>query len=296
MRRNLPPFAALRAFEAAAKHNNFALAAEDINLSASAISHQVRSLEAYLGFQLFIRDKGRVQLTGKGKDYYIFLVELFDSLELKTKEITASRSRKIISINLFRSLLSSWLFNLIPSFNILHPDIELNFIVSKNPPDNDLYEFDVAIHYGQKPPAGYHALHLFDDYLTLACSPQIAKKLPPETNIDKLEKQAFLHCTSDKNEWRTWYAAFDKEFTEQHYELATNDRSLILEAAVKGMGIAIGRPPYIHQYLNNNTLTAPYKKRVYTGNKYHLIYPKSIQNDNKIQLFQEWLLAQCSEF
>ncbi|MGY0399110.1 MAG: LysR substrate-binding domain-containing protein [Ostreibacterium sp.] len=296
MRRNLPPFAALRAFEAAAKNNSFALAAEDIHLSASAISHQVRALEEYLGSQLFIRDKGRVQLTSKGQDYYTFLAKLFDNLEDKTREITDSAPSKKISINLFRSLLSSWLFNLIPDFNHQHPDIELDFIVSENPPDNDLYEFDLAIHYGSKPPAGYHSVHLFDDYLILTCSPQVAKQLPSAKNLDGLEKQTFLHCTSEKKEWQTWYAACNKEYPKQHYELSINDRSLVLEAAAAGMGIAIGRPPFLQQYLSNHTLTVPYKERAYSNNKYYLIYPKSVQHNQNIQFFEEWIVTQCSEF
>ena len=296
MRRDLPPFAALRAFEAAAKHNNFALAAEDIHLSASAISYQVRSLEEYLGFQLFIRDKGRVRLTDKAQDYYIFIEKLLDNLEEKTREITNSGPRKKISINLFHSLLSSWLLDLIPDFNKQYPNIELDFIVSENPPDNGSYDFDVAIYYGKKPPAGYHSQHLFDDYLTLTCSPQVAKLLPSEKNIDDLVEQTFLHCTSDKNEWQLWYEAFGKIYPKQNYELSTNDRSLVLDAAVKGMGIAIGRPPFLQQYLNNNTLIVPYNKRVYSDNKYYLIYPKSVQQVKNIQFFQEWLISQCSGF
>lgn len=292
MRRNLPPFAALRAFEAAAKHNNFALAAEDILLSASAISHQVRSLEEFLGFQLFVRDRGRVQLTVKGENYYLSLQKMFDELERVTNEVTASGPRKKIAINLFRSLLSSWLFELIPDFNEQNPDIELDFIVSENPPDHDLYEFDVAIYYGTKPISGYHCVHLFDDYLTLVCSPQVAAQLPPLENIDGLENQTFLHCTCEEKEWHMWFEAFGKVFPEQHYELATNDRSLVLDAAATGMGVAIGRPPYLSQCLNEKKLVIPYDKRVYSGNKYYLIYPKSLESDVSIQVFQSWLLAQ----
>ncbi len=293
MRRDLPPFAALRAFEVAAKHNSFALAAEDIHLSASAISHQVRSLEKYLGFQLFIRDKGRVQLTVKGEVYYLFLKKLLDDLERSTKQIAASGPRKKITVNLFRSLLSSWLFNLIPDFNKQHSDIELDFILSEDPPDHGLHEFDVAIYFGPKPPGGYHCVHLFDDYLTLVCSPEVAAKLPSVENIEALANQAFLHCTCDENEWRIWFDAFGASFPEQHYQLATNDRSLVLDAAATGMGIAIGRPPYLSRFLNANSLTVPYDKRVDSGNKYYLIYPKGLKRDENVQAFQAWLLGQC---
>jgi len=292
VRRDLPPFAALRAFEFAAKHNSFALAAEDIHLSASAISHQVRSLEEYLGFQLFFRDKGRVQLTAKGEVYYSFLQKLFDDLEHGTRKLTASGPRKKITVNLFRSLLSSWLFDLIPDFNQQHGDIELDFIISEDPPDHDLYEFDVAIYYGTKPLNGYHCVHLFDDYLTLVCSPKVAEELPPVENIEELANQTFLHCTCEENEWHMWFEAFEKPFPKQPYQLATNDRSLVLDAAATGMGVAIGRPPYLSRFLNENTLTVPYDKRVVSGNKYYLIYPKSLEQDENIQRFQAWLLAQ----
>jgi len=292
MRRDLPPFAALRAFEVAAKHNSFALAAEDIHLSASAVSHQVRSLEKYLGFQLFVRDKGRVQLTVKGEVYYLFLQKLLDDLEHSTREIAASGPRKKITVNLFRSLLSSWLFNLIPDFNKQHSDIELDFIVSEDPPDHDRYEFDVAIYYGTKPLGGYQCVHLFDDYLTLVCSPKVAATLPSVENIEELVNQTFLHCTCEENEWHMWFEAFGKSFPEQHYQLATNDRSLVLDAAATGMGVAIGRPPYLSHFLKENKLTVPYDKQVVSGNKYYLIYPKSLERDENIQRFQAWLLAQ----
>jgi len=295
MRRDLPPFAALRAFEVAAKHNSFALAAEDIHLSASAISYQVRSLEDYLGFQLFVRDKGRVQLTPKGEVYYLSVEQLFNDLERSTREIASSGPRKKIAINLFRSLLSSWLFNLIPDFNERHPEIELDFIVSENPPDNELYEFDLAIYYGTKPLNGYHCVHLFDDYLTLVCSPKVATELPPLKNIDDLANQTFLHCTSDEEEWHIWYRAFGNVFPKHRYELSTNDRSLVLDAAINGMGVAIGRPPYLHQCLKEKKLVVPYNKQVYTGNKYYMIYPKSLKGDQNILHFQSWILTQCDD-
>ena len=85
MRRNLPPFTALKAFEAAAKHNSFKTAAEDVSLSPSAISHQIRLLEDYLGFQLFIRDKGFVRLSERGVEYYSSIQTIFDDLEQTTQ-------------------------------------------------------------------------------------------------------------------------------------------------------------------------------------------------------------------
>lgn len=293
MRRDLPPFAALKAFEAAAKHSSFKLAADDVALSASAISHQIRSLEEYLGFQLFIREKGFVRLTEKGQEYHKLIEEIFDKLETTTNDYRIGRIKNKISINLFHSFLSSWLYEKLPGFQEKHPDIELSFISSDNPPDYDKYEFDVAIYFGKTPLQNNKSVHLMDDYLTLVCSPEMATKLPAEEDVFDLEEFPFLHCTCESKEWEIWFSAFEVPCPKEDYVLSTNDRSMVLNGAVQNMGLAIGRQPFMDKYLKNGTLVMPYDKRIDTGYKYYLTYPKSLELNKNIILFQKWLLKEC---
>ncbi len=293
MRRNLPPFAALKAFEAAAKHSSFKLAADDVALSASAISHQIRSLEEYLGFQLFIREKGFVRLTEKGQEYHALIKEIFDKLESTTEEFKVGSTRNKLSINLFHSFLSAWLYEKLPDFHKKHPDIELSFVSSDNPPDYDKHEFDVAIYFGKAPLPNNKSVHLMDDFLTLVCSPEMAEKLPKEDDIFDLEQFPFLHCTCESKEWEMWFNAFDQPNPKEDYILSTNDRSMVLNGAAQNMGIAVGRQPFMEKYLRNGTLVMPYDKKINTGYQYYLTYPKSLEKNKNITAFQSWLAAEC---
>ena len=295
MRRNLPPFTALKAFDAAAKHDNFKMAAEDAFITPSAISHQIRILEDYLGFQLFIRDKGFIRLTDRGLDYYNQIKSLFDTLEQATQDLRIHLNKSKIVINLFHSFLSSWLYEKLPDFQRKNPDIELSFISSDNPPEYDKYEFDVAIYFGQKPLSGVKSIHLFDDYMTMVTSPEIAKKLPSEDNIFDLEKLPFLHCTCETNEWDIWFNSFGQHCPKEDYQLSTNDRSMVLNGAAHNMGIAIGRQPFMDKYLKNGTLIIPYKKYIDTGYKYYITYHKSLAKNENIIVFEKWLLTECQK-
>lgn len=296
MRRKLPPFAALKAFEAAAKHDKFKLAADDIALSASAISHQIRSLEEYLGFQLFIRDKGKVRLTERGREYHVLIKDIFDKLEKTTHDFQICHNKTKIVINLFHSFLSSWLYDQLPDFKEKHPDIELSFISSDNPPEYDKYEFDIAIYFGKKPISNLKCIHLMDDFLTMVCSPEMAKTVPHEDDIFDLEKFPFLHCTCETNEWDIWFNSFDQPCPKQEYQMSTNDRSLVLKGAADNLGAAIGRQPFMDKYLKSGELVIPYQKYIDTGYKYYLTYPKSLEVNKNILLFQNWLIEKCAKF
>lgn len=293
MRRDLPPFSALKAFEAAAKHDSFKAAADDVSLSPSAISHQIKSLEAYLGFQLFVRDKGLVRLTKRGRDYHRDIESVFDNLEKTTQDFRVHQNKTKIVINLFHSFLSSWLNEKLPDFQHNNPEIELSFISSDNPPEYDKYEFDIAIYFGQKPLNGVKNIHLIDDFITMVASPEMAIKLPAEENISDLEKFPFLHCTCETNEWEIWFKSFNQPCSKQDYQLNTNDRSMVLNGAAQNMGIAIGRQPFMESYLQNGSLVVPYSNYINTGYKYYLVYHKSLEINENIKKFENWLLSEC---
>ena len=295
MRRNLPPFTALKAFEAAAKHNSFKAAAEDVSLSPSAISHQIRLLEDYLGFQLFIRDKGLVRLSERGREYHTSILSIFDNLEQTTQDFRIHQNKTKIVINLFHSFLSSWLYEKLPDFQKKHPEIELSFISSDNPPEYDKFEFDVAIYFGKKPLINVKSVHLLDDYMTMVASPEMAASLPAAADIFDLEQFPFLHCTCETKEWETWFNSFGQPCPKGDYQLNTNDRSMVLKGAAQNMGIAIGRQPFMDKHLKDGTLVVPYDKYIDTGYKYYFTYPKSLEQNENIIHFEKWLLEECQK-
>jgi len=153
----------------------------------------------------------------------------------------------------------------------------------------------MAIYFGQKPLSGVKSIHLFDDYMTMVTSPEIAKKLPSEDNIFDLEKLPFLHCTCETNEWEIWFNSFGQHCPKEDYQLSTNDRSMVLNGAAHNMGIAIGRQPFMDKYLKNGTLIIPYKKYIDTGYKYYITYHKSLAKNENIIVFEKWLLTECQK-
>ncbi len=292
--RHLPPFAALRSFEAAARYNNFKMAAEDLCLSASAVSHQVRSLEEHLGVQLFHREKGKPVLTSTGAIYLESIQDIFARLEKATDAVAGRAKRSTLVLHLFHSLASCWLLDLLPKFKERHPDLDIKLLSS-----TDLVEFrsgdiDAAIRYGDGNWIGLCSDFLIDDELFLVCSPELAKKLPSIDKLDKLSEYTLIHCSLDPNEWAAWLeAAGNKKLSDANW-LDLDSRGLVLEAAAGGLGIAIGRLPYVTDYLNSGRLVEPYSVRVKTGKGYYLVYPEHHANYDVVVSLRKWLLDECA--
>lgn len=292
--RRLPPFAALRSFEAAARHNNFKKAAEDLCLSASAVSHQVRSLEEYLGVQLFHREKGKPMLTRIGATYLESIQDIFDRLESATSTVTDRGKRSSLVLHLLHSLASCWLLGLMPKFKLLHPDLDIKLLSATGPVEFSTGDIDAAIRYGDGNWLGLRSDFLMEDELFLVCSPELAKRLPSIDNLEQLAEHTLIHCSLDPEEWKSWLAASgNKELPSAHW-LDLDSRGLVLEAASAGLGIAIGRMPYVVDYLNNGRLVDPYSIRIKTGKGYYLVYPEHHTNFDTVVCLREWLLTECS--
>lgn len=291
--RRLPPFAALRSFEAAARHNNFKLAAEDVCLSASAISHQVRSLEEYLGIQLFHREKGKPILTRTGAVYLESIKEIFDNLESATNAVTQRGKRSSLTLNLLHSLASCWLLSLLPKLKIRHPGLDIKLLSATGPVEFSSDDIDAAIRYGDGSWLGLHSDFLMEDELLLVCSPEVAKSLPAIGKLEQLAEQTLIHCSLSPDEWKDWLnAAGNDSFTSSHW-LDLDSRGLVLEAASSGLGIAIGRMPYVSEYLKTGRLVEPYYTRVKTGKGYYLVYPEHHANFDNVVNLRQWLLEEC---
>ncbi len=288
MRRYLPPFAALRAFEAAAKHQSFKLAAEEIYLSASAISHQIRSLEAFLGTELFTRDKNNVRLTKEGLFYYQEIKQSFDTIESASLELNPGEVSDKLVINLDQSILSCWLSRISRAFQLEHPEVELEYINSDNPP-NFQTNFDIAIYFAKQPLSEENTTHLLADEIALVAAPQVAEKLPQSLTDDALNEQLFLHCSCYVDEWAQWFAAYGLNYPKGAKKVTINNRAVVLQSARNGEGLAIGRQPYINDFLLDESLVMPYSKRIKTGFHYYVMTSKQAKRKPATSLYLSWL-------
>ncbi len=295
MRRNLPPFASLRAFEAAARHNSFKLAAEDICLSPSAISHQVRSLEEQLGVNLFNREKGKIKLTDPGAVYLDKLQGIFDQLDLATREISKRGKRSSLVVNLLPSMASCWLLPRLPVFQATNPGVDIKLLGSFAPLEFSSDDIDLAIRYGSGDWTGLHSDFLFNDELFLICSPQQAPSLPPPERLHELSEHTLIHCSLHPNEWQQWFEMAGSGELEIKRRIDLDSRSLVLDAVAGDLGIAIGRTPFTDDYIESERVCDPYHLRLRSDKGYYLVYPEHHVGYDNVVKFRDWLLSECGQ-
>jgi LysR family glycine cleavage system transcriptional activator len=244
MARRVPPFAALRAFEGAARLGSLRRAGEELSLSVSAISHQIKSLEGFLGISLFQRDKNKLRLTVTGKNYLLELTRALDLIATATARIEQERHSKSVSVNLFSSLAALWLLPRLASFRKLEPNIDVRVITTNDPIDFRTGLVDMAIRYSKQPPQAAKTALLFKETVFPVCSPSYREEFLRFEPTSDLSRQTLITCQASPQEWPQWFQYIDFTGKPSQHTIDVDSRALALEAAVDGLGIAMGRTPY----------------------------------------------------
>lgn len=171
--RRLPPLSALRAFEAAARHGSFKQAANELAVTPTAISHQIRSLEQYTGLTLFVRQVRKVVLTDAGLELYPVLRDGFNAFETVLQRLETAQARRRVIISATNAFMARWLAPRVADFQKLHPEIDLELDASDQAVDLGSDVADIAIRYGRGPYPGMVAEPLFADRFAPVCSPRL---------------------------------------------------------------------------------------------------------------------------
>ncbi len=295
MARRIPPFAALRAFEGAARLGNLRLAGEELSLSVSAISHQIKSLEEFLGITLFHRDKNKLRLTVPGKDYLLELTRGFDLIAAATARIEQQRQSNSVSINLFSSLAALWLLPRLASFRKREPNIDVRVITTLDPIDFRTGLLDMAIRYADQPPKMAKTALLFKDVAFPVCSPAYRDEFSRFDPSSDLSRQTLITCQSSPDEWAQWFGYIGFTGKPPRHTIDVDSRALALEAAIDGLGVAMGRTPYVNPALAARRLVRFNKRMLSTGQSYYLAMTESALRSKAARSFAEWLITQAGE-
>lgn len=297
MARRFPPFASLRAFEVAARHCSFKKAGEELTLTPSAISHQVKSLEDFFGLLLFYRHRSGLELTAAGETYLQDLTKILDQLEVATNSVMSSQENAGLTINLFPSLASTWLIPHLPALRTAHPDINLRMITSMEPLDFKSSEIDFAIRYLRKSDAGnsiksgYVADLLFDETIIPVCSADYIKTNGGLTQARDILHQSLIFCDTESGEWQQWCDAVGVAYETPKQRIDVDSRALALKAAADGLGIAMGRTPIHDDYISRGRLITPLPFELVTGYAYYLVYTERKEQVGSLRKFRKWLLS-----
>ena len=292
MSRRLPPLNAMRAFEAAARHLSFTRAAGELNVTQAAISHQVKALEERLGVTLFRRLNRALLLTDAGQAYLPPLREAFDTLAAASDRLRADDSRGVLTITTLPSIAARWLVPRLGRFREAHPDIDLRIDASQHLTDFGRENVDVALRYGGGEWDGMRAERLMGEDFFPVCSPALREGERPLREPDDLRHHTLLH-DDNRTDWTMWFLAAGIAGGDPARGPAFSDSSLVLQAAIEGQGVALGRSALAAADLAAGRLVKPFDISLPGSWAYYVVYPEATAERPKIIAFRDWLMAEA---
>ena len=289
-RRRLPPLSALRAFEAAARHESAKQAAEELSVTATAISHQIRALEESLGVALFVRKPRQLELTMAGRELQQVLESAFDSISAAVEKLSAAPRRQAVTLSTTPAVAVRWLLSWVCLLRDSHPHIDLRIHASHEPVALDGITADIAIRYGDGRWPGLVAEKLFGNTFVPACSPLLelhdAADLPRHTLIH-FRNQAAISSPID---WAVWQKKAQVVGLDVGAGLVFSDETHAVSAAVGAQGVALMSRQLIEDELKAGRLVQPFGPEL-EGKPFYLVYPESRRNDPSIQAVRQWILT-----
>lgn len=281
---------ALRAFEAAARHMSFKVAANELNLTATAISHQVRSLEKTLGHQLFNRHVRKVTLTAEGEDLVRTLTPAFQSINAAIQKLQNQASRHTVTLGSGPIFGARWLAPKLGLFWRQNPDIDLRLHHSPLPVARQMASYDIAVAWGT------------DDWQELCCDPLLRVRVTPVyapgtyfgengiTDPVELLKYPLLHHR-DHGAWRLWLTTMGVQTPTKMPGIVFEDANVQLQAALEGQGIALGFLPLIADEIAAGRLLQPWEQSVEPSESYFLLYHEHSLTRPPVARVRDWLLS-----
>jgi DNA-binding transcriptional LysR family regulator len=295
MRRKIPSTAALVSFEAAARHESFTKAAEELSLTQSAICRQIGSLESFLGVELFRRSRRGVKLTEAGLSYSRRVAAQLDAVERDTLSVMGNQGANAIELAVVPTFGTQWLLPRLKDFQAQQPEVTVNLTNRTRPflfADTD---FDAAIYFGDADWSGTESYRLMGENPVPVCSPAL---LAGNSKLAPLEIAALplLQQTTRPYAWRQWFNGLDmnvaRDMTGPRYELF----SMLAQAASHEMGIALIPPFLIQRELQEKRLVIANPHALASPKAYHLMIPVRKVESASLRAFRSWLIAQAEQY
>lgn len=289
----MPPLNSLRSFEAAARHGSFRNAADELCVSVSAISHQIKQLEQTLNIELFIRKTRAVELTKIGKQYYPILREAFDKIADGTDLILKPTRSDVLTIQLYSTLAIRWLIPRLPDFQSKYPHISVRLNTSQLDVDFDQSDVDACVMIGNKAANGLHYSYLFSCEVFPVCSPNLLKGKNRLERPEQLSDYTILQVYPSDRDWYIWLDEMGCTNVDPESGLQFDSYDHAISTALQGMGIALGMQPYVGKDLSSGMLIEPFPgMRAKHHSEWYFVYRQEKFEQKKIQLFESWLIGQ----
>ncbi|WP_460046410.1 LysR family transcriptional regulator [Pseudomonas sp. S2_H01] len=295
MRRKIPSTTALVSFEAAARHESFTKAADELSLTQGAICRQIASLEEFLNVELFRRSRRGVKLTEAGLSYSRRVATQLDAVERDTLSVMGHQGANVIELAVVPTFGTQWLLPRLKDFQHQHPDVTINLTNRTRPFLFADTEFDAAIYFGDADWPGTESHRLMSENPMPVCSPALLNN-SKQLSAGDLADMPLLQQTTRPYAWRQWFSALGisvvRDMTGPRYELF----SMLAQAAMHDMGVALIPPFLIQRELSENRLVIANPHALSSLKAYHLMIPERKVESASLKAFRDWLVHQAETY
>ena len=288
--RRLPPLTTLRFFEAAARLLSFKRAADELHVTPTAVSHQIRQLEGLLGVALFERRTRQVLLTPPGQQLYPVLRDGFDAFAKALEALSVKRERLAVTLSATTALTAKWLLPRVAAFRQAYPDVDLRLHASDDVVELAGGNVDAAIRYGRGNYPGLTVERLFSDRFAPVCSPWLKVAKPADLHGQTLLHAEWRHVDERTPTWRRWSERAGLDGLAMEGGVTFNDDSHVIQAALAGQGVALLSLEMVADDLASGALVQPFGPAL-AGHDHNLVYPLEAAGSRGIAVLREWLLG-----
>jgi LysR family transcriptional regulator, glycine cleavage system transcriptional activator len=292
----LPPLSSLRFFEAAGRHRSFRLAAAELNVTPSAVSHGIVALERALGVELFIREPRKLSLTPEGADYLPYVSEALSLIAIGTQRLPHNRANRTIAVSCAPTLASRWLLPRLHGFSKRWPTIGVTVDTSRRQVGFPVDGFDFAIRMSRATAAGAAWTRLFGERLVPVCSPAYRETLIDDAGNIDLSRATLIHVTAASEDWQAWLDRRGIDGIALGGGLRFDTIQLAFEGAVAGLGVALGRRPLVDRDLAAGALVEICPEAIVAETAYWLVSSEGADHRPDLLGFKRWLLGEAAAF
>jgi DNA-binding transcriptional LysR family regulator len=292
----LPPLSSLRFFEAAGRHGSFKLAAAELNVTPSAVSHGIVSLERALGVELFIREPRGLSLTPEGADYLPYVSEALSLIAIGTERLPDKRANRRIAVSCAPTLATRWLLPRLSGFSDRWPNIGITVDTSRRHMGFPVDGFDFAVRMSRAPVGGAAWTRLFGERLVPVCSPACRDSLVDADGHVDLRRATLIHVPHASEEWRDWLGWRGIDGIEAGRGMRFDTIDLAFAAAATGLGVAMGRRPLVDGDLASGALVELCPEVMVAETAYWLVSSEGADHRPDLLAFKRWLLAEAEPF
>ncbi|HUQ75181.1 MAG TPA: transcriptional regulator GcvA [Burkholderiales bacterium] len=294
----MPSLDLLEGFEAAARHLSFTRAGEELFITQSAVSRQIKELEDQLGVALFHRRHRALALTEAGQQFYAAAAQVLTTMRTATSRLKEHGARRPLSVTTTASFAALWLIPRLAGFRRTHPGVDVRITADTRVQDLERDGLDVAIRHGPASLAGPNALRLFGERVFPVCSPRLLKKTPLRQPAELKNHTLLQYDDPDARHpwlhWKTWLEVAGIADLRPAGTLSFSGYEQIIPAAVAGHGVALGRTPLVKDLLAAKELVAPFQSTADPARAYFAIVSKNAAERPEVADFVGWLKEEAA--